>query len=370
VNQGVLLVRRFDARGRALEIVGVASAHEDNNFSTPTRPALASDDSGNSIVVWSHNISSKEQVFAERFDSRGSALEGAFAVSEMPGNGDSAVVRQPDDGFVVVWDSHEYAEDVFGRRFDSLGNPTGPEIQINQAARNAYQLDMCSGANGCFVVVWDGEYYDWHSTDTVETVWARVFNSDGQAVTDEIRLQSENHARAPAVACTPDGRFVVAWSNERGSTLARDFSSAGQPMGPAVPIQARPSHFSRATTLAIQQDGGFLAVWFDREQGRILGQLFDPSMASCNGDCDGSGEVTINELLVGVDIALSGQDLPVCFAMDANADGSVGVEDLVEAVGNAVDGCPETNPHGPPTAEGPLGAGGRSDRELVPHRLE
>jgi hypothetical protein len=66
-----------------------------------------------------------------------------------------------------------------------------------------------------------------------------------------------------------------------------------------------------------------------------------PTVAStCPGDCNGDRVVSVNELVLGVDIALDLAPLADCPALDANDDGEAGIEDVVGAVGSAVDGCP------------------------------
>jgi hypothetical protein len=66
------------------------------------------------------------------------------------------------------------------------------------------------------------------------------------------------------------------------------------------------------------------------------------SGAVCTGDCDGSGEVTIPELVTLVDIALDGTGTARCEAGDANGDGVITIEELITAVTFALDGCPAT----------------------------
>jgi parallel beta-helix repeat protein len=60
----------------------------------------------------------------------------------------------------------------------------------------------------------------------------------------------------------------------------------------------------------------------------------------CSGDCDGDGKVAVNELVLGVDIALGDQVLAQCPAMDSQDSNAVQIADLVRAVGNALNGCP------------------------------
>ena len=69
---------------------------------------------------------------------------------------------------------------------------------------------------------------------------------------------------------------------------------------------------------------------------------------ACPGDCNGDGGVLINELLIGVNVALGSQPISACPAMDANGSGSVLIDDLIRAVAAALEGCP---PQSTPTAQ-------------------
>ncbi len=61
----------------------------------------------------------------------------------------------------------------------------------------------------------------------------------------------------------------------------------------------------------------------------------------CPGDCDGAFDVSIDELVTGVDIALSG-NVARCAALDRDSDNRVSVAELVLAVKMALQGCPES----------------------------
>ncbi|MBI3785930.1 MAG: hypothetical protein HY270_21260 [Deltaproteobacteria bacterium] len=62
--------------------------------------------------------------------------------------------------------------------------------------------------------------------------------------------------------------------------------------------------------------------------------------AACVGDCGGDGEVTVEEILTGVNIALGTLPLTSCSNFDANGDGEVTVDELIRAVNAALVGCP------------------------------
>ena len=71
--------------------------------------------------------------------------------------------------------------------------------------------------------------------------------------------------------------------------------------------------------------------------------------AVCAGDCDGDGEVTIDELLRAVGIALGRIPRDSCVDADRNGDRTVTVDELVGAVRIALVGCPTAPPASNPT---------------------
>jgi cysteine-rich repeat protein len=64
----------------------------------------------------------------------------------------------------------------------------------------------------------------------------------------------------------------------------------------------------------------------------------------CVGDCNGNGEVTVDELITGVNIALGSLPLSTCRVFDANADGEATVDELIRAVNDALIGCSAAAP--------------------------
>ncbi len=66
-----------------------------------------------------------------------------------------------------------------------------------------------------------------------------------------------------------------------------------------------------------------------------------PALA-CSGDCNGDGEVTIDELILGVNIALENAPTLSCAAFDGDHSGTVTIDEIVGAVNVALTGCPAT----------------------------
>lgn len=66
----------------------------------------------------------------------------------------------------------------------------------------------------------------------------------------------------------------------------------------------------------------------------------DPFAAdTCHGDCDGSGDVTIDEIVYAVNVALGYAPLTACMSLDIGADGQVDVAELLTAVNRSLAGC-------------------------------
>ncbi|MDX2169953.1 MAG: hypothetical protein SF182_22985 [Deltaproteobacteria bacterium] len=70
---------------------------------------------------------------------------------------------------------------------------------------------------------------------------------------------------------------------------------------------------------------------------------------ACVGDCNGDGEVTVNEIITGVNIALGNTPVQTCPAFDRNGDGRVDISELIAGVANLLYGCGVTPPTSIPT---------------------
>jgi len=65
-------------------------------------------------------------------------------------------------------------------------------------------------------------------------------------------------------------------------------------------------------------------------------------VVACTGDCNNDGQVTADELLTGVDIALGNQSVSACSALNVNLDATITVDEVLFGVTKAVNGCVDT----------------------------
>jgi hypothetical protein len=61
---------------------------------------------------------------------------------------------------------------------------------------------------------------------------------------------------------------------------------------------------------------------------------------TCAGDCNGDGKVSVDELVLGVNIALGDAGMSACANLDVDSSNRVEINELVLAVVDALDGCP------------------------------
>lgn len=64
-----------------------------------------------------------------------------------------------------------------------------------------------------------------------------------------------------------------------------------------------------------------------------------PDGLACVGDCNGNNVVAINELIIGVNIALGNAVVGQCSSFDRNGNGAVAINELISGVNNALNGC-------------------------------
>jgi hypothetical protein len=65
-----------------------------------------------------------------------------------------------------------------------------------------------------------------------------------------------------------------------------------------------------------------------------------PATLPCAGDCNDDGAVSVDELMIGVNIALGNSAIEACTALDTSGDGQVTVAELIGAVNALLSGCP------------------------------
>ena len=209
---------------------------------------MASDSSGNFVVVWRSQTqdgsATASSASATPAPARPSVPSSASTRYTTSSQGVPAVASDSSGNFVVVWESYDQDGSscgVFGQRYASTGAPLGPEFRVNTYT-TGYQGDpaVASDSSGNFVVVWRA------TTRTARScgVFGQRYASTGAPLGPEFRVNTytTDVQSLPAVASDSSGNFVVVW--RAATRTARATASSAS----ATPAPARPSVPSSAST--------------------------------------------------------------------------------------------------------------------------
>lgn len=268
-----VLARRFEADGTP------ASGEIQVNTQTAgdqSQPAIAMTGSGEFLIVWTHDTGGPvagTDVMARRFDATGSPFGGEFRINDYTTGPQwrPKVTASDGSGFVVVWESDGQdgaASGVFGRRFDSKGNPLGGDFRVNSYTTGLQEYpDVTSTQGGGFVIVWSSMDQEFPGEGGDE-VYLQRYDSSGDPLGPELRVNSEteDHQSYAVVSSDPTGAFVVAWRSRQqdGSgdgVFGQHFDSNGNPSAPEFQINAYTTFSQSAPAVAALASGEFVVGW-------------------------------------------------------------------------------------------------------------
>ena len=285
-SKGVF-AQRFDSNGTA-----TGSEFEVNAFVTGSQsdPSIASDQYGKFIVVWQSWAQDGEffGIFARRYDSSGNGVGSEFVVNTYTPNEQ----RYPDvaldntGNFVVVWQSYYQDGDgfgIFGQRYNSIGSRTGTEFQVNTYTpgwQSYPRIEALGFANTGFFVTWQSKGQDGSS----DGVFGRHFDSTGNPIGPEFMVNTYTPGKQqnPRIAQSINGDTVIAWDSvgQDGSVdgvFARRYDSDANPIDGEFQVNTHTlqSQGYGSVGVAIDDDGDFVIAWDSLDDGDGAGVFAD-----------------------------------------------------------------------------------------------
>ena len=173
-------------RARRFSDFGVPLTDEfgvnESTTGTQRRPDVATDASGNFVVVWRNYPGGQPAIFARRFGVDGTALGGEFQINQtqLGGLTGPSVSRTADGDFLVSWGYNTEAE-ILAATFDSTGDPVLPEVAVDiLTVPPHFSADVSGGlfSDGGFGVAWT----DYEATEgpSAAVVLQRRFSPMGE----------------------------------------------------------------------------------------------------------------------------------------------------------------------------------------------
>ena len=276
-----VFARRFDPAGAAQGDEFQVNAY---TTGTQSRAAVALDSAGGFVIAWASNLQDGNGygVVAKRYDSSGNPIGGEFVVNTYTTGNQytAALASDPSGNFVVLWSGAGAGDGngVFARRFNSSGSALGGEFRVNTYTTQAqYVPAIAMRPTGEFVVAWtsgtslpSGGNHD----GSFAGIFARRFDASGSALGAQFLVNSytTDYQIRPAVGIVPSGEFVVAWTSGKypnaaggqdgsfAGVFGQSFDAAGNPTGSEFRINSFTPSAQRQPSIAAH-GSQFMVAW-------------------------------------------------------------------------------------------------------------
>jgi gliding motility-associated-like protein len=254
--------QRYNSSGGTIGI-NFKITDDPDNRNHHYNPAVATAADGHFIVVWQH--AEHEAIYGQIYDAAGQAVGGNFRVDDDTQR--QGQVIYPDiavnssGAFVVVWEDYHHGNqhDVNMQRFLSSGQKIGLPIKVNDSAIGRYPAVSLNDAGDC-IVVWQDERND------EGDIYGQRFNAVGNPLGNNFKIddQIQYKAMVPAVGMNEAGGFVVIWQDYRdGSELIHIYGQRFNELGEALGANFRVgsgNRDARNCDLSVGDAGNFCVV--------------------------------------------------------------------------------------------------------------
>lgn len=306
--------------------------------------AVTVTDTGAVVAAWVEGIDDPlATVRAQRLDFGGEVNQPKFIVDDhvTEGQGGLALEGLPDGAFIALWEVESNGS-LWARVFEADNTPRNDRslvIAPEDLGDGTWPV-LCSHSDSGDMAV------GWRSTNSF--IGFRRLGPEGQ-IAGPPRCTGIDSS--PSLLCAPNQQIVVVGQNVKlnsgkGYVSARAFGADDRIIGTFLIPSSTDEDVSGEPTAALLSDDTVLLAWQDCKQtpGSIC-DIFAQHLAissepDCAGDCNGDGRVSIDELILGVDISLLGKADPVrCAAMEDDSECGVSISELVAAVNSSLSGC-------------------------------
>jgi len=305
-----LWMQMFDASGSA---VGDRIVVNTLTHSHQYQPEIAVFESGGFVIVWDDAggnwPTQTGGVKAQLFDPAGAKLGGEFPVppAAVIVQSGPATAALPDGGFVVAWEQWDPdGQIIVAQRFDSEGDRVGGAFEVADAG-DGYRFDpevtVLADGELAFTWTWTNGYND--PALRTARIEGQLFDVSGAKLGGVITVSDElaGDRRSSNVVALPDGGFAVTWHDStgdgsEGAILGRIFNPAGGRAGDAIVVNVPTAGDQRAPAAALLDSGDLVVAWGDYggdtpgNTSTIGLRLFSPPPADAREDAFVTDEAT------------------------------------------------------------------------------
>ncbi len=231
-------------------------------------PSVASNLSGNFVVVWMDEREGDYTIYGQRFTNNGIPIGGNFRINQFTFEENAApVISMNADGkFVVAWVQGDY---IYARVFDEEGNPISSAFKVNDDIGHKHSSpSVALFDNGMFVIVWQ----DTRNGTWAPDIFAQFYLVDGSPYLENFIVNDHTGGKQgfPAVTILGYDIFTVSWMDSRNGNFdiyAQSFWW-NYPMGSNIKVNDDVTDVAQYTpSISESQNFYRVIVWQDYREG-------------------------------------------------------------------------------------------------------
>lgn len=279
--EGGIYGRRFDAAGNPRDAqqfhINTITEQEQKN------PVVAMDEDGDFVVAWQSGSyygpltgGNQYYIFARRYNSSGQALDSQEfrLTSATVVNQEYPCIGMDDQGnFIIAWTnkSPTSAFEVYGRRYDSTGQPQGNEFlsgpMYSSSSSNASPAQVAMGSDRDFALVWESS-----GDIQLRRYSAAGLLLDASPIVVASKAGDGLNPDDPSVGKDGSGNIIVTWHQLISfapidhNVFVRRFSAAGEPLDGPTLIHDFITGEQLRPDIAADSLGGYVATWESADQ--------------------------------------------------------------------------------------------------------
>lgn len=185
-----------------------------------TNPAMTTDGSGGTIVVWQDNRNGKYEIYAQRMNGDGNAL---WSVNGVPvcaqdSNYKPMIVSDGSGGAIIAWQSYRGSAtaDIYAQRINSSGNIMWSinGLPVCVVVFEQDTISMVSDGLGGAILTWQ----DYRSNNGFPDIYAQRINPAGTMIWTANGVNICNQAasqRGPRIIGDGSGGAFITWFDNR-----------------------------------------------------------------------------------------------------------------------------------------------------------
>lgn len=258
--------QRYGADGVAIG----GETHVPASTGITTASAVALADGGFAFVSSNRDfVTGTESLVLARYDASGTAAAGPQTLNSFSGKflSDVSVAELSDGTFAVAWASVDsvtfQAQQILVQRFQASGAPLGSETPLSPGSGGFQRVPtVVAAADGGFVVVWEGV-----NSSGQFGIHANLFDAGGLSAGGEIFVGRGFDSAAVAM---PSGGFAVTFQEtdaDGAGIFVKIFDDAGVALTETLPVNGDTPGTQSQPAMAVTPSGDLIFAWSTESVG-------------------------------------------------------------------------------------------------------